>query len=210
MGNISYLRDVLSGKIFNQNNLFGADVINLHLKNINKCSNKFIKHWLVACLVSIHVLFNHILFDPVKGWKDNPFKKNLNHLSKEKIVNAFRLVAGSYLLNFFKQEASAQFIKDIGLSENKFKEEFFSAFNFSAEDNIKFIELNELFEKDRPAYLLTLYNEIFAVCFDGQRDYEIKNSLIFISLLVDNFTIGFNKTLLDIMEGKIKVPENLI
>lgn len=173
MGFLGNLGDTLSGKTYKRNTLIGANIAKLLEKSQSLPDAKFIKHWSFACLASIHIIIDELLFSNVIPNDINVFKRNINKLDKERVSELIKLLAGFHLSAFTSNEGNLAFLEKAGLTEKKFSDDMFSVFSFTKDDEKLFRELDEIYKsEDYSKHSIYLYRAMLKSGFDlsGEND----------------------------------------
>jgi len=178
---LSYIRDLLSGRIYYHNKLIGSNVIKL-LKNVQKRpKSDFIRMWVYSCVGYIDSLFSYLLF------KENSFKVNIYKLDKQKMFDAFQLLCIHFVIVFLKNKGNLAVLHQEGLDAETFMNDIFSVFNLTI-DRAKYRNLDAAFPNDSPKYFVELYDEIFVNILGAPSKGSLGSSLVFAQLLTNAYT----------------------
>jgi len=198
MGILKYLGDVFSEKIYKENTLISSNIAKLLEKSQNLSDSKFIKHWTLACLVCVHHVLDILLIKDI-GDEVNTFKKHLRKLDKNKVFKIIKLLAGHYFSAFHINKNNMEFLKEFKVSEEEFKKDFFSMFEFTRDDERVFNELKKEHVNGSNTYFLHLYQKIF------ERAYEIPNEKnIFAAMILGKaLTIAYTNIFFEVLDKSI-------
>lgn len=202
MGFFGNLGDALSGKIYKQNTLVGANVAKLLEKSQSLPDSKFIKHWSLAAILSSDVALNFLLFEK-QGDEINNFKKNIEKLNPEKVLVIIKLLVGHYLTAFKRNEGNKTVLKRLNISEKNLEEDVFSTFSFDNDDKRIFEELDKKFDEDAARYFLALHKTIFERAYGMADENDIFSSTMMASIISNAYTNAFLPALKDALKGKL-------
>lgn len=188
----SNLGNALSGKTYKSNTLIGNNVKRF-IKKVEP-RRDFIKWWVYSCVASIDGLLNVLLFQDLKTKDDNgneidfnTFKKNIEKLDEQKVLEIFKLLGGHFLMVFLKNKDNIAFLKSVKLGKKDFEEEIVTIFEFTRKDEKDYIKLDKKISNNGAGYFLTLYDEIFNKGFGLSPDNDLPASLVFSKLLSNSY-----------------------
>lgn len=202
MGIFKYFGDAFSGKIYKENTLIGSNVAKLLEKSQKLSDSKFIKHWTLSCLVCIHHVLDILLIEDT-GDEVNTFKKHLKKLDKDKVFEIIKLLSGHYFSAFHLNKNNIEFLKKFKINEEEFKDDFFSMFEFTRDDEKVFKKLEKEHISGNNAYILHLYQKIFEKAYGMPDEKNIFAAMI----LGKALTIAYANIFFDVLDKSInKMP----
>jgi len=126
---LSYIRELLSGRIYYKNKLIFSNMVKIYKNVEKKPESDFVRIWTTLSVSSIGVLFERLLFG------ENSLKAiNIRKLDEIKMFEAFQLIGVCLVDLFLMRKSALAVLRQEGLDEHKFRNEILSIFNLSGND----------------------------------------------------------------------------
>jgi len=205
---LSYLQDVLSGKIYRQNKLVGRNLKRILEKVYSKEDPNIIKDWVISFCISCKIFFDAFLFErPIERntLSQNqvrlfPEKKKLRlNIDQDAAFNSFKALARFHLSIFLSDEDNCGLLNRVDLSIESFEMEILKILDFTGEDIDKYYRLCEISGKDVKRFFYSIFND-FAMPFGINQNDPIEVvkftemlKEIYLEVFIKSFSESYHK-----------------
>lgn len=171
MGFFSYLKDVTSGKIKNQNELIHGNIAKLIQKVSPLEDSDLIKDWITTFSLIAGVVIEQLLFKETEAVQ---FNKHVKEVDEEKAYQIFKLIGGYYLHAFLINKDIDVVLKHANIDKEEFEKKITAYMDYDNDDKEEYRSLIKLSESDRLRYFTKLNQRIwqkgFGINVEGKQN----------------------------------------